>query len=163
MGKLLADQTALRPAGQSRLLTGRTCTKISIPHTAAHAKPKTQRIKIKKYKKTRTYQLDGFNISSNSEVSYKKLRWFAHRRNYINKVLRKISPIAYLHIVNKVYNSLVWYLETYIKDGLEYILISEEQTVTYVITGGVDGTLFALWTEGENPFIKLISQYNITT
>ena len=47
-----------------------------------------------------------------------------------------------------------WYLETYIKDGLEYILISEEQTLTYVITGGVNGTLFAVWTEGENPFIK---------
>lgn len=67
---------------------------------------------LKNFKLTRTYQLDGFRISDNTEVSDKQLPWYVHRRNYINKVLRKISPVSYLKIVSKLYNSLVWYKET---------------------------------------------------
>lgn len=67
---------------------------------------------LKNFKLSRTYQLNGFNISKNVEISEKKLPWFVHRRNYLNKILRKISPKLYLSVISKIYNSLIWYLET---------------------------------------------------
>ena len=67
---------------------------------------------LKKFKKSRTYQLNGFEISNNIEVSDEKLPWFVHRRNYINKILRKLSPKCYLFVMSKIYNSIIWYLET---------------------------------------------------
>lgn len=67
---------------------------------------------LKNFKLSRSYQLDGFMISNNTEVSDKRLPWFVHRRNYLNKVLRKLSPKGYLYIVNRFFNALVWYLET---------------------------------------------------
>lgn len=70
---------------------------------------------LKNFKLSRIYQLDGFLISNNIEISDKKLPWFAHRRNYLNKILRKLSPKGYLFMVSKIYNSLVWYLETDVK------------------------------------------------
>ena len=47
-----------------------------------------------------------------------------------------------------------WYLETYGQNGLEYILVSDKQAFTYTITGEESGFLYAVWTTGENPFIK---------
>ena len=47
-----------------------------------------------------------------------------------------------------------WYLETYGPNGREYVLISDKQAFTYTITGEEDGCLYAVWTQGENPFIK---------
>ena len=49
---------------------------------------------------------------------------------------------------------LGWYLETYGPNGREYVLISDKQSFTYTITGEEDGFLYAVWTTGENPFIK---------
>ena len=46
-----------------------------------------------------------------------------------------------------------WYMETVGFNGYEYILISESQTFNYEITGE-DGGLYAVWTTGENPFVK---------
>lgn len=67
---------------------------------------------LKNFKLSRSYQLNGFMISNNTEVSDKRLPWFVHRRNFLNKVLRKLSPKGYLYIVNRFFNALVWYLET---------------------------------------------------
>jgi hypothetical protein len=49
---------------------------------------------------------------------------------------------------------LGWYLETYGPNGREYVLISDKQAFTYTITGEEDGFLYAVWTTGENPFVK---------
>jgi DNA-binding XRE family transcriptional regulator len=49
---------------------------------------------------------------------------------------------------------LGWYMETYGLNGPEYILISDKQEFTYTITGEETGFLYAVWTTGENPFIK---------
>ena len=49
-----------------------------------------------------------------------------------------------------------WYLEI-IKKGSwewEHVLISDSQTFTYEITGNEYGSLYAVWTTGENPFVK---------
>ncbi|MBR2891942.1 MAG: hypothetical protein IKC22_06200 [Bacilli bacterium] len=45
-------------------------------------------------------------------------------------------------------------MEAYSSYGSEYVLISDSQTFTYEIKGDVNGTLYAVWTTGENPFIK---------
>ena len=47
-----------------------------------------------------------------------------------------------------------WYLETYKFGSLEYILLSDSQTFTYTIEDEVNGSLYGVWTTGENPFIK---------
>ena len=47
-----------------------------------------------------------------------------------------------------------WYLESYGKNGHEYILVSDKQAFTYTITGEEQGCLYAVWTTGENPFVK---------
>jgi hypothetical protein len=49
---------------------------------------------------------------------------------------------------------LGWYLECYGENGIEYILVSDSQSFTYTITGDESGFLYAVWTAGENPFIK---------
>ena len=49
---------------------------------------------------------------------------------------------------------LGWYLESYGPNGSEYIFISDQQAFTYTITGEETGFLYAVWTTGENPFIK---------
>jgi hypothetical protein len=49
---------------------------------------------------------------------------------------------------------LGWYMETYGLNGPEYILISDSQSFTYEITGEECGFLYAVWTAGENPFVK---------
>ena len=49
---------------------------------------------------------------------------------------------------------LGWYLEVYGLNGREYILISDKQAFTYTITGEETGFLYAVWTTGENPFVK---------
>ena len=49
---------------------------------------------------------------------------------------------------------LGWYLEIYGLNGREYILISDKQAFTYTITGEETGFLYAVWTTGENPFVK---------
>ena len=49
---------------------------------------------------------------------------------------------------------LGWYMEVYGPNGREYVLISDKQAFTYTITGEEDGCLYAVWTQGENPFIK---------
>ena len=49
---------------------------------------------------------------------------------------------------------LGWYMEYYGLNGPEYILISDKQAFTYTITGEETGFLYAVWTTGENPFIK---------
>lgn len=66
---------------------------------------------LKKYKLTRTYQLDGFKISPDVEISTEKLPWYVHRRNYINKIFRSISSVLYLKFAAKFFNSAVWYKE----------------------------------------------------
>ena len=47
-----------------------------------------------------------------------------------------------------------WYMETYAHGNFEYILISDKQTFTYVIEEEVYGGLYAVWTTGDNPFVK---------
>ena len=47
-----------------------------------------------------------------------------------------------------------WYLETMKNGSWEYVLISDSQTFTYEITGNEFGCLYAVWTTGENPFVK---------
>ena len=47
-----------------------------------------------------------------------------------------------------------WYLETMKNGSWEYVLISDSQTFTYKITGNESGSLYAVWTTGENPFVK---------
>lgn len=49
---------------------------------------------------------------------------------------------------------LGWYMETYGLNGPEYVLISDKQAFTYTITGEETGFLYAVWTTGENPFVK---------
>ena len=49
---------------------------------------------------------------------------------------------------------LGWYMETYVMNRREYILINESQIFTYEITGEERGCLYAVWTTGENPFVK---------
>ena len=57
---------------------------------------------------------------------------------------------------------LGWYLEIYGKNGSEYILISDSQSFTYEITGEESGCLYAVWTQGENPFIKKYVDIRVT-
>lgn len=57
---------------------------------------------------------------------------------------------------------LGWYMETYGLNGPEYILISDSQTFTYQITGEENGFLYAVWTMGENPFIKKYVDIRVT-
>ena len=47
-----------------------------------------------------------------------------------------------------------WYIESYGTFGVEYILISDNQTFTYEINGDESGFIYAVWTIGDNPFIK---------
>jgi len=47
-----------------------------------------------------------------------------------------------------------WYMEVYGPNGREYVLISDKQAFTYEITGEEGGCLYAVWTMGENPFVK---------
>jgi len=57
---------------------------------------------------------------------------------------------------------LGWYLEVYGYNGREYILISDKQAFTYTITGEETGFLYAVWTTGENPFIKKYVDIRVT-
>ncbi len=57
---------------------------------------------------------------------------------------------------------LGWYMETYGYNGPEYILISDSKTFTYEITGEENGFLYAVWTTGENPFIKKYVDIRVT-
>ena len=57
---------------------------------------------------------------------------------------------------------LGWYLEIYGHNGTEYILISNQQTFTYTITSEASGFLYAVWTTGENPFIKKYVDIRVT-
>ena len=57
---------------------------------------------------------------------------------------------------------LGWYMETYGSNGPEYILISDKQAFTYTITGEETGFLYAVWTTGENPFIKKYVDIRVT-
>lgn len=53
------------------------------------------------------------------------------------------------------YNVFIgWYLETMKNGSWEYVLISDSQAFTYAITGNEYGSLYAVWTTGENPFVK---------
>ena len=47
-----------------------------------------------------------------------------------------------------------WYMEIYGSNGPEYVLISDKQAFTFTITDENTGFLYAVWTTGENPFIK---------
>ena len=47
-----------------------------------------------------------------------------------------------------------WYIETYGPNGHEYVFLSESTTFTYEIKGNESGSIYAGWTEGDNPFIK---------
>ena len=47
-----------------------------------------------------------------------------------------------------------WFMETYGKYGSEYILLSDKETFVYQIQGNESGFIYAVWTTGENPFIK---------
>lgn len=66
---------------------------------------------LKNFKLTRSFELDAFNISSDIEVDDSCLPWYAHRRNYINKVLRNISPKNYMSLCGTLFNAGIWYLE----------------------------------------------------
>ena len=55
-----------------------------------------------------------------------------------------------------------WYMEIYGKNGSEYVLISDKQAFTYTITGEDTGFLYAVWTMGENPFIKKYVDIRVT-
>ena len=57
---------------------------------------------------------------------------------------------------------LGWYLEIYGNNGIEYILISDKQTFTFTITSEESGFLYAVWTTGENPFIKKYVDIRVT-
>jgi hypothetical protein len=47
-------------------------------------------------------------------------------------------------------------------NGREYVLISDKQAFTYTITGEEEGFLYAVWTTGENPFIKKYVDIRVT-
>ena len=47
-----------------------------------------------------------------------------------------------------------WFMERYGSEGYEYILLSDSTTFTYEIKGDAAGSIYAVWTTGENPFIK---------
>ena len=47
-----------------------------------------------------------------------------------------------------------WYLEDYKSGYYDYVLLSNSQSFTYEIKGEVYGTIYAVWTTGENPFTK---------
>ena len=47
-----------------------------------------------------------------------------------------------------------WFIETNISGSWEYILLSESETYTYEITGNESGSIYAVWTTGDNPFVK---------
>ncbi len=47
-----------------------------------------------------------------------------------------------------------WYIETYILGSWEYVLLSNSQTFTYTIESEENGTIYAVWTTGEDPFVK---------
>ena len=55
-----------------------------------------------------------------------------------------------------------WYMECYGLNGREYILISDSPSFTYTITGEEEGSLYAVWTQGENPFIKKYVDIRVT-
>ena len=57
---------------------------------------------------------------------------------------------------------LGWYMEVYGLNGSEYILISDSQSFTYEITGEEQGWLYAVWTTGENPFVKKYVDIRVT-
>ena len=57
---------------------------------------------------------------------------------------------------------LGWYMEVYGLNGSEYVLISDSQSFTYEITGEEQGWLYAVWTTGENPFIKKYVDIRVT-
>jgi hypothetical protein len=57
---------------------------------------------------------------------------------------------------------LGWYMEVYGMNGSEYVLISDSQSFTYEITGEEQGWLYAVWTTGENPFIKKYVDIRVT-
>jgi hypothetical protein len=57
---------------------------------------------------------------------------------------------------------LGWYMEVYGLNGREYVLISDSQSFTYEITGEEQGWLYAVWTTGENPFIKKYVDIRVT-
>ena len=78
--------------------------------------------------------------------------------HYSNEIEGKIGDTFEL---NTTYNPdygctvfLGWYMETYGMNGSEYRFISDQQAFTYTITGEETGCLYAVWTQGENPFIK---------
>ena len=47
-----------------------------------------------------------------------------------------------------------WYLETVVYGIWDYVFLSDNQTFTYVIKGDESGSIYAVWTSGENPFTK---------
>ena len=47
-----------------------------------------------------------------------------------------------------------WYIETNVLGSWEYLFLSETQTFTYEITGKESGSIYGVWTTGENPFTK---------
>ena len=47
-----------------------------------------------------------------------------------------------------------WYVETVVYGIWDYVFLSDNQTITYVIKGDENGSIYAVWTSGENPFSK---------
>lgn len=64
--------------------------------------------------KKRKPTLMEYNLSKNVSFTQKKLPWYVHRRNYISKVLRKISAKNYFSFFQKL-GSYIWYSEEIIE------------------------------------------------
>ena len=86
--------------------------------------------------------------------------------HYSNKFEGKIGDTFKL---NTIYDPdgectvfLGWYMEVYGLNGREFVLISDSQSFTYEITGEEQGWLYAVWTTGENPFIKKYVDIRVT-
>ena len=95
--------------------------------------------------------LEGWNYDSYVSVNGGEM-------HYTNEFEGKIGDTFKLNTTyNPEYGCTVfigWYMETYGLNGREYILISDSQSFTYEITGNEQGFLYAVWTQGENPFVK---------
>ena len=79
-------------------------------------------------------------------------------QSYTGEFTGKIGDtfeISSFQILDSEYNVFMgWYIETNVSGSWEYLFLSETQTFTYEITGKESGSIYGVWTTGENPFTK---------
>lgn len=70
------------------------------------------------YDKKRTPTLKMFTLPESVTFTDKKPPWYVHRRNYVSKILRNISPERYFRYFEKI-GSYIWYQEKIIEISRE--------------------------------------------